>query len=156
MRANVQQITFNAFDAMKCADENEQCHAIGFLDSAVEEEFAKFFHIKFDDDGDPFELAEAEMTCEFTETKKFEYRQGRSFEFLNWSNHSFKPPRPSIEDLLTLELKHLPLHLEYAYLGDNNTLPVKSKKPLGWTIADIKGIMHKILLEDCRGNSIEQ
>ncbi|KAA3471224.1 Retrovirus-related Pol polyprotein from transposon 17.6 [Gossypium australe] len=57
----------------------------------------------------------------------------------------------------------------YAYLGDNNTLTDKKllkvlkkyRKALGWTIADIKGInlaicMHKILLEDCNGNSIEQ
>ncbi|KAA3461410.1 Integrase, catalytic core [Gossypium australe] len=129
---------------MRCADKNEECHAIGFFDSAVEEEFAK------------------------------------SFESLELSNHSFKPPRPSIEDPPTLELKPLSLHLKYAYLGDNNTLSVvisaeltpdqekkllevlkKSKKAPGWTIAKIKRIslaiyMHKILLEDCHGNFIEQ
>ncbi|KAA3483206.1 Retrovirus-related Pol polyprotein from transposon opus [Gossypium australe] len=59
-----------------------------------------------------------------------------------------------------LELKPLPAHLKYAYLGDNNTLP-KPKKSLGWIIADIKGIspttcMPKILLEDCHGKSIVQ
>ncbi|KAA3486931.1 RNA-directed DNA polymerase-like protein [Gossypium australe] len=69
----------------------------------------------------------------------------RSFESLNLSKHSFKPLRPSIDDPLTLELKHFPLHLKYAYLGDNN----------------IKGIspvisMYKILLENWHGNSIEQ
>ncbi|KAA3471225.1 hypothetical protein EPI10_016866 [Gossypium australe] len=42
IRVNDQQITFNVFDAMKCTDENEKCHAIGFLDSAVEKEFANF------------------------------------------------------------------------------------------------------------------
>jgi hypothetical protein len=61
--------------------------------------------------------------------------------------------------------------LKYAYLGDNETLPIiavefsfreedkllrilrEHKTVIGWTIADIKGIspskcMHKILLED--------
>ncbi|KAJ9565323.1 hypothetical protein OSB04_001289 [Centaurea solstitialis] len=71
-----------------------------------------------------------------------------------------------------LELKELPSHLKYAYLGKDNTLPViistelsneeeqrlvsvleEHKEAIGWTIADIKGLspsvcMHKILLED--------
>ncbi|KAL4324503.1 hypothetical protein GQ457_11G026440 [Hibiscus cannabinus] len=80
--------------------------------------------------------------------------------------------KPSIEQPPKLELKQLPEQLKYAYLGDNETLPViissklqtdqeerlittlrQHKEALGWTIADIKGIspticMHKILLED--------
>ena len=71
-----------------------------------------------------------------------------------------------------MELKQLPNHLRYAFLGNDNTLPViisalltpvQEEKLLrvlrdhllaiGWTIADIRGIspsfcMHKILLED--------
>lgn len=77
-----------------------------------------------------------------------------------------------MEKAPSLELKPLPSHLYYAYLGDASTLPViianditteKEKKLLGvlrehktaigWTIADIRGIsstlcMHKILMED--------
>ncbi|KAL4295223.1 hypothetical protein GQ457_12G014320 [Hibiscus cannabinus] len=80
--------------------------------------------------------------------------------------------KPSIEQPPKLELKQLPEQLKYAYLGNNETLPViissklqadqeerliatlrQHKEALGWTIADIKGIspticMHKILLED--------
>ncbi|KAA3484799.1 RNA-directed DNA polymerase-like protein [Gossypium australe] len=99
MRVNDQQITFNIFDAMKCVDENEECQAIGFLGSAVEEEFAKLCHNNSDDDRDPFELAEVELIGELggvMETKQFECR-------------------PSIEDPHTLELKPLPLHLKYNY-----------------------------------------
>ena len=79
---------------------------------------------------------------------------------------------PSIEQAPDLELKPLPDHLKYVYLGDNQTLPViiakeltsiqeekltnvlrNHKTAIGWTIADIKGIspstcMHRILLED--------
>ncbi|KAL4284571.1 hypothetical protein GQ457_16G021700 [Hibiscus cannabinus] len=80
--------------------------------------------------------------------------------------------KPSIEQPPKLELKQLPEQLKYAYLGNNETLPViissklqadqeerliatlrQHKEALGWTIADIKGIspticMHKILLDD--------
>ncbi|KAL0437778.1 UNVERIFIED_CONTAM: hypothetical protein Sradi_0485700 [Sesamum radiatum] len=71
-----------------------------------------------------------------------------------------------------LELKELPKHLKYAYLGENETLPViissklstleeeklirvlrEFREAIGWTIADIKGLspstcMHRILLEE--------
>ncbi|KAK9005312.1 hypothetical protein V6N11_042752 [Hibiscus sabdariffa] len=71
-----------------------------------------------------------------------------------------------------IELKELPKHLKYAFLGDNDTLPVivsnklsekeendlievlrKYKEAIGWTIADIKGLspstcMHKIKVEE--------
>ncbi|KAK9682623.1 hypothetical protein RND81_10G086100 [Saponaria officinalis] len=79
---------------------------------------------------------------------------------------------PSIKCALELELKPLPAELKYAYLGENETLPViiasllsdsqekkllnvlsEYKEAIGWTIADIKGIsptlcMHKIYLEN--------
>ncbi|XP_070022719.1 uncharacterized protein [Nicotiana sylvestris] len=89
-------------------------------------------------------------------------------------------PRPSIEEAPKLELKQLPAHLRYAYLGNSKTLPViisssltstqeekllrvlcEHKKAIGWTIADIKGIspsfcMHKIFLKDGHRPSMEQ
>ena len=79
---------------------------------------------------------------------------------------------PSILQPPTLELKPLPEHLKYAYLEENEELPIiistnlnaeqeekllgvlrKQKKAIGWTLADISGIslsmcMHRILLED--------
>ncbi|KAL0408192.1 UNVERIFIED_CONTAM: Retrovirus-related Pol polyprotein from transposon.6 [Sesamum radiatum] len=79
---------------------------------------------------------------------------------------------PSILQTPTLELKELPKHLKYAYLGENETLPViissklstleeeklirvlrEFREAIGWTIADIKGLspstcMHRILLEE--------
>ncbi|GJW98055.1 putative nucleotidyltransferase, ribonuclease H [Tanacetum coccineum] len=67
--------------------------------------------------------------------------------------------KPSLEVHPTLELKHLPANLKYAFLGPNNSLPVivasdlfgsqeeallkvlsKYKAAVGWTIADLKGI----------------
>ncbi|XP_022843127.1 uncharacterized protein LOC111366646 [Olea europaea var. sylvestris] len=78
-----------------------------------------------------------------------------------------------------IELKQLPDHLRYAFLGDNSAFPViissslnrdeedkllkvlrDHKAALGWSIADIEGIsptvcMHKILMEDSYKPSIE-
>ena len=80
--------------------------------------------------------------------------------------------KPSVEEPPKLELKTLSSNLKYAFLGDNETLPViissiltleqetklinilkNYKKAIGWTVADLKGISHslcthKIFLED--------
>ncbi|GJZ30042.1 reverse transcriptase domain-containing protein [Tanacetum coccineum] len=80
--------------------------------------------------------------------------------------------KPSIEEPSDLELKDLPSHLEYAYLEENDKLPViiakglkdvekeallkvlkSHKRAIAWKITDIKGIdprfyTHKILMED--------
>ncbi|CAN6562633.1 unnamed protein product [Malus baccata var. baccata] len=79
---------------------------------------------------------------------------------------------PSVMQPSTLELKPLPTHLKYVFLGEDETLPViisstltaqeeyklvrvlrEYKTAIGWTLADIKGIspttcMHRILLEE--------
>ncbi|CAN6704229.1 unnamed protein product [Malus baccata var. baccata] len=79
---------------------------------------------------------------------------------------------PSVIQAPVLELKPLPDHLKYVFLGDNETLPVivsssltaieeeklirvlkEHKTTIGWTLADIRGIspttcMHRILLEE--------
>ena len=79
---------------------------------------------------------------------------------------------PSVIQAPTLELKPLPSHLKYVFLGEHETLPVivsssltaqeeeklvrvlkEFKSAIGWTLADIKGIipttcMHRILLEE--------
>ncbi|GKC81983.1 reverse transcriptase domain-containing protein [Tanacetum coccineum] len=80
--------------------------------------------------------------------------------------------KPSIEEPPELELKDLPSHLEYAYLEENDKLPViiakslkddekeallkvlkSHKRAIAWKITDIKGIdprfcTHKILMEE--------
>ncbi|XP_045797211.1 uncharacterized protein LOC123891391 [Trifolium pratense] len=82
------------------------------------------------------------------------------------------PTKPSIEQPPSLELKPLPKNLKYAYLEENEKLPViissnldceqeekllevlrQHKKAIGWTLADIPGIsptmcMHRIHLEE--------
>ncbi|KAM1790620.1 hypothetical protein ACFX12_034665 [Malus domestica] len=79
---------------------------------------------------------------------------------------------PSVIQAPILELKPLPDHLKYVYLGDKETLPVivsssrtamgkeklirvlkEHKTAIGWTLADIKEIspttcIHRILLKE--------
>ncbi|KAJ0556829.1 putative aspartic peptidase domain superfamily, reverse transcriptase/Diguanylate cyclase [Helianthus annuus] len=80
--------------------------------------------------------------------------------------------KPSLESPPQVELMELPKHLKYAFLGDNDTLPViivsnlevaqkegllqvlkAYKAAIGWTIADLIGIspsivMHKIITNE--------
>ena len=51
-------------------------------------------------------------------------RHSRVVEPLNLSDREVKATLTSIESPHTLELKLLHSHLKYAYLGQNNTLPV--------------------------------
>ena len=51
-------------------------------------------------------------------------RHNRAIEHLNLSDREVKTTLLSIESPPSLELKMLPSHLKYAYLGQNNTLLV--------------------------------
>ncbi|GJT57696.1 reverse transcriptase domain-containing protein [Tanacetum coccineum] len=85
---------------------------------------------------------------------------------------STKTAKSSIDEPPEVELKDLPPHLEYAFLEDNNKLPViiakdlsvdektalikvlkSRKRAIAWKLSDIKGInpefcSHKILMEE--------
>ena len=85
-------------------------------------------------------------------------------------NRESPPAKPSIDEALKLELKALPPHLRYEFLGNGDIFPViiasdlnekqveslvkvlkRFKRAIGWTIADIIGIppcicSHKIKL----------
>ena len=103
----------------------------------------------------------------------------RKFEPIELTSVDFKENIPSIAKPPKLELKQLPSHLKYAYLGKEDTLPIiissyltqtqeenlietlkKHKKATGWQMAYSKGIspticMHEILLEENPKNSIK-
>ena len=101
------------------------------------------------------------------------------FESLELEKRNYAQPKVSIEEPPKLELKVLPSHLKYVYLGNSSTLPVivsaklnteqeeklilvlkQFKKAIGGTIADIRRIspfvcMHKIILEDGKKGTID-
>ena len=102
----------------------------------------------------------------------------KKFE-LDMKNRESPPMKPSIEEAPKVELKALPPHLRYEFLGDGDTLSViiasdldeqqvqslvkvlkRFKRAIGWTIADIIGIppgicSHKIQLMPDHKPSIE-
>ncbi|CAN6544084.1 unnamed protein product [Malus baccata var. baccata] len=96
---------------------------------------------------------------------------GKSHNLISIPNSTNKL-LPSVIQPPSLELKPLPSHLKYVFLGEQETLPViiyssltiqeedklvrvlrEYKTAIGWTLVDIKGIspttcMHRILLEE--------
>ncbi|CAM8902659.1 unnamed protein product [Rhodiola kirilowii] len=178
MEVEGEVFSFDIFRAMKHPLEFESVHALDTLDDLVEE-----FHPEREED--PLELAlinavyahedsyeltdgvrDALLALEVSQplTRYYEANEVRLFKA--------KSAIPSIEQAPEVELKPLPEHLKYAFLGENDTLPViiknglgadqerrlvevlaRHKLAIGWTLADIRGIspavcMHRILLED--------
>lgn len=113
-----------------------------------------------------------EAVCALTGTRSYSYAPMKLD--LDLKNRPTPLAKPFIEEPPVLELKKLPSHLRYVFLGSGNTLPViiaadlgeqqvkalisvfqRYKREIGWTIADIIGIplgicTHKIQLEeDC-------
>ncbi|XP_070045350.1 uncharacterized protein [Nicotiana tomentosiformis] len=175
MRLNDEKITFNMQKSMQRPSEFANCSLIEAVDVISEEE-DETLNAK-----DPLasclmnleevnreDLAEWVLALEGQGFRKRELE----FESLHLEERNTPPAMPSIEEPPQLELKPLPPHLRYAFLGPNSTLPViissglldvqaeqllqvliEYKIATGWTIANIKGIslafcMHKILLED--------
>ncbi|KAK1423916.1 hypothetical protein QVD17_19227 [Tagetes erecta] len=110
----------------------------------------------------PLPFSEPSIRSEFSETSKvFEVLERETLE-----------EKPSVEIPPPVELKELPSHLEYAFLGEGSQLPVivssslteeekeklmvvlrAHKHAIAWKLVDIKGInpsfcTHKILMED--------
>ncbi|PIN22518.1 DNA-directed DNA polymerase [Handroanthus impetiginosus] len=180
MRVQDQQITFNVFKAMKFPNESDECFSVSLFDnlagneSIAEQPLDSLERALLDliEEGNEEDL---EVVKTLNASKFFKSRGVESLERTTPS----KVLKPSIEDPPTLELKPLPNHLCYVYLGESDTLPViissslsdlqvekllrvlrNHKGAIGWTIADIKGIspsfcMHKILLEDDQKPSVE-
>ncbi|KAH9698290.1 hypothetical protein KPL71_023958 [Citrus sinensis] len=180
MRVNDQQVTFNVLEAMRNPDEVEDCNFLSVVDFVVADRMDRCCSNALDK-VTTFEDVEEEDVATIQTywlDKKQSDRHNMFIEHLNLLDREVKTTLPSIESPPSLELKLLPSYLKYAYLGQNNTLPViisstldagqeqslvdlleKYRRVIGWTMADIKGIspsicMHKILLEDCSSNSV--
>ncbi|CAM8993679.1 unnamed protein product [Rhodiola kirilowii] len=178
MEVEGEVFSFDIFRTMKHPMEIEEVHALDALDDLVQE-------IKPELRMDPLELTlngaiyshensyelakgvhEALTHLMISEplTLRYEVNEVRLFK----SNVFL----PSIVQAPEVELKPLPGHLKYAFLGENNTLPViiksgleadqerrlievisRNKLAIGWTLADLRGIspavcMHRILHEE--------
>ncbi|XP_022875808.1 uncharacterized protein LOC111394287 [Olea europaea var. sylvestris] len=180
LRLNEEELTINVFRAFRFQSEPDSCMQIDVIKEVVSETF------KLDHPQDPLEAClvhSQDLPSEKEEAEEYARYLAAILPFFKQSRLelSERPttPLPSIQQAPTLELKQLPTHLRYAYLGEKNSLPViisnslteveedqllrvlrEHKTAIGWTISDIKGIspslcMHKILMEDDYKASIE-
>ncbi|CAM8975361.1 unnamed protein product [Rhodiola kirilowii] len=174
MEVEGEVFSFDIFRAMKHPMDFEEVHALDALDDLVQE-------IQSEPRADPLEaiLNGAESSYELTEdlhemvahltiseplTPEYEVNEVKLFKSTTFL--------PSVMQAPKIELKPLPGHLKYAFLGNNDTLPViikngleagqeqslikvlkQHKLAIGWTLADLRGVspavcMHRILLED--------
>ncbi|XP_070039866.1 uncharacterized protein [Nicotiana tomentosiformis] len=175
MRLNNEEIIFNIQQSMRKPSDFANCSLVEVVDVILQEE-DETLNVK-----DPLEAClinleemDGEGLAEWVmalEGQGF-WKREPQFEPLHLEERATPPTKPSIEEPPQLDLKPLPAHLRYAFLGPNSTLPViisygllvvyieqllhvlqQCKTAISWTMADIKGIspafcMHKILLEE--------
>ncbi|GKV37326.1 hypothetical protein SLEP1_g45366 [Rubroshorea leprosula] len=182
LRVENEQVTFNVFDAMKYPSDIDSCFMMETIDETINEMLQEVCP----------DLLEAcvvhskDITTENEDIREYAFHLEACPPFLNSKEPSIQDfranmPRlkPSLEEPPKLELKPLPVHLKYAYLDEDLSLPViifssltglmeekllrvlrEHKGAFGWTITDIKGIspsicMHKILMEESYKPSIQ-
>ena len=171
-------VNLNIFNVIKgMGDEEDMCE-INMVDSVVQKYLDNVSH------DDPLKSClvspnwdeevttlESEFLHSIIEHKDIFEVNGRAPKFEPLSPNEDKT-LPSEEKPPKLELKPLPTHLKYAFLGERDTFPViisssldvtqetqlleilkTHRTALGWTIADIKGISplictHRIHLEE--------
>ncbi|XP_070015938.1 uncharacterized protein [Nicotiana sylvestris] len=183
MRVDNEEAVFNVYKAIQLPRHYEELSMISVIEMD-EQLIAPNVYLKDSLEKAIMLFESLEINDEVEEMKHIlnascEYMKGLNpFEPLNMPNGP--PPKPSIEEAPKLELKPLPSHLHYAYLGSSDTLPViisselsklqeeklsrvlrENKRAIGWTMSDIRGIspsfcMHKILMEEGHKPSIEQ
>ncbi|XP_071928013.1 uncharacterized protein [Coffea arabica] len=154
-----EEVEFNLNEMEKYPSFTDHAYSIGTIDKLTQE----MSQVNFD--LDPLEyclmsLGKQEDVCEeIEELAKYldfqaPYKRGNLYESLG-QGKGFS--QPSEIEPPKLELKPLPTHLKYEFLGENKTLPVivsadlddeqcakllrvlrRRKKAIGWTISDIK------------------
>ena len=171
-------VNLNIFNVVKEIGDDEDVCEVNMIESVVQNYVD---HVSYDD---PLNSYLVSPSCvEEVTTSELEFlhsiiEHGEVMEANGWAPRFEK--LPPIEDRLLpsdkkppkLELKPLPSHLKYAFLGVEDTFPViissslepdqenklleilrTHKTAIGWTIADIKGISpliftHRIHLEE--------
>ncbi|XP_038973113.1 uncharacterized protein LOC120105094 [Phoenix dactylifera] len=176
LKVGEEEVEFNLFEATKYPSFTDHVFRVDVVDESTREVF------RAENTKEPLEtclvsagtskddnLEVAKVACALEATCPKLKKRGIYFEDIGKGK---PPPPPSNVQAPVLELKPLPSHLRYAFLGENNTLPVivstslsgeqldklirilrLRKKAIGWTISDLRGIspslcMHRILMED--------
>ncbi|KAM2867438.1 hypothetical protein COP2_023356 [Malus domestica] len=170
-------INFNLSDSMKYPSENHSCFAIDVIDSLAQDHFDKLNNDALELviargmdkqnveattmgthglHGHSFAVPPSDEVIEMVAALESLPSQTGKFFYLILSSVSANKMLPSVVQPPTLELKPLPSHLRYVFLGEDETLPViisssltaqeesklvrvlkEYKKAIGWTLADI-------------------
>ncbi|XP_061366895.1 uncharacterized protein LOC133310024 [Gastrolobium bilobum] len=120
MRVNDEQVTFNVLKAMKYHEQVEECASIDTLDAVLLQQ------LKQQTEADPLNAAIAEECAEDEEEIQeclawMNFQPVRPYKekhFESLGERAIRTLKPSIEESPIFELKPLPQHLKYAFLGD--------------------------------------
>ncbi|TYK05498.1 uncharacterized protein E5676_scaffold83G002090 [Cucumis melo var. makuwa] len=115
MHFNDEEVKFNVVNAMKFPIDDKNYTVIKSFGWVYfkEEVYEELFSTKeFFEEEDPNYILEEENAMSGE----------RKFESLDLQIKGKKKIKPSIEETLELELKPLPTHLKYTYLGENDTV----------------------------------
>ncbi|XP_070031687.1 uncharacterized protein [Nicotiana tomentosiformis] len=127
IRLNNEEIIFNVQQSMRRPSEFSNCSIVEAVDVILQEE-DETLNVR-----DPLEAClmnleemDGEGLAEWVmalEGQGF-WKREPQFEPLRLEERATPPAKPSIEEPPQLDLKPLPAHLRYAFLGPNSTLPV--------------------------------
>ncbi|XP_075098870.1 uncharacterized protein LOC142175775 [Nicotiana tabacum] len=158
LRVDNEETVFNVYRAIQLPRHYEDLAMISVVkinepavkasalkEDALEKTLMLFNHLELEEEVEEM-LQNLDASCEYI-------RERSQFEPLD--RPIGLPPKPSVEEAKTLELKPLPSHLHYTYLGSSNTLPVivssylsklqkekllrvlrEHKHAIGWTMSD--------------------
>ncbi|XP_060961611.1 uncharacterized protein LOC133031876 [Cannabis sativa] len=170
LRVQVEEVVFNVLKAMTYPKASDNCLFIDLIDTIVSEK-------KLLDDPLELSLTEDELTEQEGQDVMGYVKWLDSYGPLNRRYYEElavvpKELMPSTEKPPELELKVLPSHLRYEFLGEDKKLPVivsdslsdveidrmlrvlrAHNKAIAWILGDVKGInpstvMHRILMEE--------
>ncbi|XP_070012143.1 uncharacterized protein [Nicotiana sylvestris] len=167
MRLNDKEVIFNVQQSMRRPSEYVNCSLVEAVDMILQEDDVTLTT------KDPLEAClinleeiDGEGLAEWVmalEGQGF-WKREPQFESLELEKKATPPAKPSVEEPPKLELKPLPAHLRYVFLGPDSTFPViissglldvqveqllqvlqESKTTIGWTMEDIKGYQSSLL-----------
>ncbi|GJW00359.1 reverse transcriptase domain-containing protein [Tanacetum coccineum] len=178
LRVDNEAVTFNLDQTTRYSSTNDKSvNRIDIIDAVCEEYAPELLGFSNSSGGNPTPTSEP-FTSEFILEEIEAYLKDDSispeidYADCDPEEDILTEAKSSIEEPPELELKDLPSHLEYAYLEENDKLPViiakglkvvekeallkvlkSHKRAIAWKITDIKGIdprfcTHKILMED--------
>ncbi|XP_076897862.1 uncharacterized protein LOC143551281 [Bidens hawaiensis] len=168
------KMRLNVFTNVSNSLASEECFMADIIDGCVPHEYEEgMLDVCVCDDSEQVHICALEL--EERKQDVLALQEGR----LSWTHQAESLPteinsdtKPSLICSPKVELKELPSHLKYAFLGEGETLPIiiasnlneaqeegflevlnAHKATIGWTIADLKGIspsivMHKIITTD--------